>query len=106
MVFFVFKRYFISKLPGHYINRKIQASTARTAVDLEEQPALNIDIAKPTKEEIKKAINAMSKNKTPGIDEIQADLLQADADLSADALLKLFSKIRGLQIAPPTFIKM
>jgi hypothetical protein len=89
-----------------YFNEILNQEEPDTDIgDLEEQPALNIDIAKPTKEEIKKAINAMSKNKAPGIDEIQADLLQADADLSADALLKLFSKIWEAEIIPEEWKK-
>ena len=68
--------------------------------DLINQPVLDIDINEPTRQEIKNAIDSMKKNKAPGVDGIQAELLQADTDLSADLLNKLFKLIWNSEEIP------
>ena len=54
---------------------------------------MNIETEKPTRVEILRSIKALKKNKAPGIDSLQAELLQADSELTTDILSDLMNVI-------------
>ena len=54
---------------------------------------LDINCSAPTMEEIKSAIKGLKNNKTAGPDNITAEILKADINLSAEILLPLIHKI-------------
>jgi Reverse transcriptase (RNA-dependent DNA polymerase)/Domain of unknown function (DUF6451) len=56
-------------------------------------PELKIDTNPPTKPEIIKALKELKNRKAAGIDEIPAEILKADVDTTAEALLPLFRDV-------------
>ena len=57
------------------------------------QEELNINTNPPTRAEVKMALKNLKKNKAPGIDSIQAELMQADLELSTDIFEEFMQQI-------------
>ncbi|CAC5385792.1 unnamed protein product [Mytilus coruscus] len=60
----------------------------------------DIELGPPTKEEISKAINKLKNNKSPGIDNIESEMLKTDTKLATEQLHKLFTKVWIEEILP------
>ena len=73
--------------------------------DLDTNEILDINTDTPSKQEIKDAIRSLKHGKAPGIDCIQAEILQADIDSSADALHGLIKDIWESEILPEDWQK-
>ena len=64
---------------------------------------LDIHIETPTKEEVLKAIKSLNNNKTPGKDQLPAEVFKTDPALTADILLPLFQTIWQSNTTPGTW---
>ena len=62
--------------------------------------ALDIDCRAPNLLEIKEAIKSLKNNKAAGPDNIPAEVIKADLDTSAEALLPLITKIWNDELCP------
>ena len=61
---------------------------------------LDIDTDPPSIEEVKRAINALKDRKTPGIDQIYAEMLKVDEQITATLLTDILHDIRESEEAP------
>ncbi|XP_070493805.1 uncharacterized protein [Chironomus tepperi] len=67
---------------------------------VENPPALPIDTRPPTKKEIIEAVKRLKSGKAAGMDEIPAEVLKADANVTANFLKPLFDEIWSLEKYP------
>ena len=77
-----------------------QPSPAELPTIEEDDPVIDLNTDPPSKDEIKKTIKALKKNKAPGVDSIQAELLQANTDLSAEILCDFMRNIWNSENIP------
>ncbi len=70
-----------------------QPSEPTEEADDIDTPPLRIRTDPPSKVEIVQALKKMKNNKAAGIDGIPAEILKADLNVTADALLLLFTDI-------------
>ena len=71
----------------------------------EAQEDLDIDTEPPTKEEIVDAIKTLKNGKSPGQDNLDAELFKADPELAADILQPLFTSIWEGEKVPDDWTK-
>ena len=68
-------------------------------------PELKIDSNPPTKSEIMKALKEIKNGKAAGIDEIPAEILKADVDMTAKILLPLFRDVWNEESPPEDWLQ-
>ena len=66
---------------------------------------LEIDLSIPTENEIRKAVLGMKNGKSPGIDNIHAEMLKADTTTTTEVLCVLFHKIWQSETIPNDWAK-
>ena len=71
----------------------------------EAEEDLDIDIDPPTKEEIVAAIKTLKNGKSPGQDNLDAELFKADPELSANIMLPLFTSVWEGEKVPDDWTK-
>lgn len=68
-------------------------------------PEIEMDIGPPTHNEVKEAIQGLKNNKAPGPDQITAEMLKSDIELSTKILTNLFEKIWRNENLPTDWAK-
>jgi hypothetical protein len=77
-----------------------QPSETTEDADDNDAPPLRIRTDPPSKTEIVQALKEMKNNKSAGIDGIPAEILKADLNITAEALLPLFHDIWTFETIP------
>ena len=72
---------------------------------LEAEIELNIDMQPPTEEEVRKAIKATKRGKSPGCDNIHAEMLKADINTATKLFTDLFHSIWDSETIPDDWNK-